>query len=520
MTSLPATPSTSGTDARLLLRERVDRMSTRAVVLRTIGGLLLALACFVMLLFVLAVIDVVVPLPGAMRWGGLLVAVVASGACAMVLALRPWLSGRRRLEAAEHIEDAAGANDQPIVRGLSLMPADADPLTETLRGRAEQRAAHLASTIEPHQAYPATALRRQGRWLWLACVGWLVLAIVFPNQLLGVFTRAIAPWMQTPPFNLTQLEPTWTPKPPNAGEDVTVNVDPSGRQPDGVEMLLLDEEGEVVESIPMTADEQGGYSHTLRNVDEPVTFKLQTNGRATKSYTIEPTPVEPQPAHASQTSDPTDPGGTTQYDPDAVAQRDAVPQDWQALRDRIESLLADLAEAEARAGEIDPSDAQAIQDLADLLASLSARAGSLAGDLSTLQTGLPAEAAASLAQLQAALSQLQAGQLPNAPGDSPSAQADWLNQAGQATSNDQARIARGLGESDVPSDSGTASGQPDPNSPAIQDPRAEGGYDSTANSGEDGPLPAAVMRQVPPRYRALITAYFNQLTKPEPEVEP
>ncbi len=509
MTSLPVSTSRQTGEAGRALRRGVGRSATRGVVLAMLGGLMLTAAGFAFLLLLLVAVDAFAPLPAAVRWAGLVLLVLLTLGAAGVLVVLPLLNQKRLMGAAEHIEVAAGASDQPVVRGLTLRDGGADAFTEALCERAKQRAADLSESVQPRQAYPASALRRQGRWLWLSCIGWLVLAIVFPSQLLGVFTRTLTPWVSAPPFSLTQLEPQWSPKPPVAGEDVSVTAVPEGVAPGGVDLLRLAEDGAVVERLAMTADGQGGFRHTLRHIDRAVTFKLEANGRATKAYTIEPT-LKPPAADTNAPDANTDsgnPGGTTQFDADAVTVRDSGAQ---ALRDRVDKLLAALADVEARAGSIDPADMQAARDLAGDISALSAEAAELAGELERLQSRLPDEAAASLSALQAALAQLQSAQLQPATGSGP---ADWLSQAAQAARNDQAQIGQGVGASVLPAASGTSSGGPDGTTPDFNDPQAAGGYDEQGVSGGDGPLPPAVMQQVPPSYRKLITAYFNKLAE-------
>lgn len=500
----------------------------RGRLLGSIGSLLFALGVLLSGLFILAVIDAVYPLAAAPRFTVMLLFLLSAAALGGTLAFKPWLNERFKFAAGEQIDRAGGALDQPVTRGLSLRePMDDDSLALMLIQRAEQRAADVAQSVEPRRAYPLANLRRQGRWLLLALGLWVLLAIILPGQFFSIFTRVALPWNDAPPFSLTQLDPTWEPKPPDAGDDVRVSVLPEGLMPESVDLLRVDSDGSEAERFEMLADAAGTFHYTLRQVEQPITFKLEAHGRATRSYTIQPTPRPPADADDDPNTDQgdeTNDGGSTTYDPDRVIARDITTHpDWPDLKAKLDSLMAKLAEVQANAASIDPIDAKALAELADQIAELSADAKALAGDLQAVRGELPPDAAAALAELQAALAGMQSATIPAPPGSSasPSAgtptPADWLDQAAKAAAQDRLRIAKGVGPSDQPTPEGVSSGNPDGTGPTVRDPSTSGTYDETGTNGESGPLPAAVMQQVPPSYRPLITAYFDRLAEPEPD---
>lgn len=528
MTSMSATITRSTQHARPGLRDHVDRSAKRGLILSTLGGLLLAVGCFVSGVVLLGAVDAIADLQAGQRGVGLFFIVLLTFAAGYWFACRPWQKAGRTLTTAEHIEAAAGVGGQPLVCSLSMMEGSNDALSNALVERAEQHAAELVGSVSPRCTYPLSMLQKQGRWLWLALVGVIVFAVLFPAQAPGQLARVFLPWSDTPAFSLTQLEPIWTPTKPVAGDDVRVEVLPSGVMPDAVDFVRVNVQGDEVERFAMVPEGRNVFTHVLGRVDQAILFKLEVNGRATRMYTIDLAPGDPGSSDQQKQSDidrsDQDPGGTTHYDPEAVAARDAsVAADWADLRDQIDDLLAGLAQAEAHAQSIDPSDTHGITTLAEQIAALSAQAADLSASLRALQGELPPDAAASLAALQDALSSMQASQLPVTPGspsqanDRESESADWLGEAGEAAGADQRRIARGLGASRVPSENGIASGDPGDGSPIFKDPQARGGYDERVGSGDDGPLPDAVMQQVPPRYRPLVTAYFNRLAQPNPE---
>lgn len=545
----PARPAPTRAVAQALRRD-VERSATRGRRLSMLSLGMLVFAVLIAGFFVIAGLDALIPMPGTLRGLlllGLLLGAAVVGGWAIIRCVR---SPRYTFGTAERIDEVTHHRDQPVVRGLSLMPAGIeDRLADSLRERAERNAADLTSVTPPRRVYPLRLLRRSAALLVVALLAWVVLAIIFPAQFGGMLARVLLPWGGAPPFSLTQLDPAWTPDEPTQGDDVTVSVQPEGVQPETVDFVRLDEQGNEAERFEMTADEQGGFSHTLAGIQSPIRFHLETRGRPTRDYTIDPRP-KPQPApgsapgsasgsDAESDSDqaPQDPGGTTTYDPQAAAElvRNAH-EDWPELRGRIEALMKKLADARQRAEAMDPTDREALKVLEADLGALSDEADDLTGDVRAMHADLPPDAAATLGKLLAALEQMQSdalGACPNpastgspaqptdAPGSDPgtadAAQTpqQWLDQVGQAAGADTRRLASGLGHSSVPTDSGTASGRPNGAAPDFTDPAATGAYDEQGVTAETGPLPPAVMQQVPPSYREHIRAYFTELAESE-----
>ena len=529
MSSLQTTTSRRGQDGREQLHEGMRRTVQRGRALASLRIVLLCLAALLGGLFIVALKDALFELPGGVRLTLLLALLLGSlGAC-VVLALRPWLNARFERAAGQQVDQAAGAPQQPVTLGLSLKDdlLDDDSLALMLLHRAETRAANVAHSVKPKQAYPLRRLRRPGTWLALTLALWLVLALIFPGQSFALFARVALPWSDTPPFSLTLLEPTWEPEPPDVGDDVVLSVEPSGLMPESVAWIRLDERGTEVERFTMISDGQGGFTHRLTNVQTSIDFRLEARGRHTRTYTITPTP-KPQAAEdnadASDDSDASEPDGSTNFDPDKIARRDLeAHRDWPGIKADIHRLLEQLAKAQALAQRLDPADAEALDALAKKLAELTDKAQQIAGQLAEMQGDLPADAAALLDDLAAALANMQSAALLAPPSAGPASAssgqptpADWLNQVDQATKADQQQIGQGVGPSDLPTDSGTTSGQPG-DGPAIRDPNASGTYDETNISGDEGPLPDAVMQQVPPSYRDFVSAYFDRLAEDQPQ---
>jgi hypothetical protein len=529
MSTLQTTTSRRDHDGREQLRDGMRRTVQRGRALASLRVVLLCLAVLLGGLFLLAVKDALFELPVGARLTLLVTLLLGTLGVCIVLALRPWLNAQFNRAAGEQVDHAADAPQQPVTVGLSLNDdsLDDDSLALMLLHRAETRAAEVAHSVKPKQAYPLRRLLRPGTWLALALAFWLLLVLIFPSQAYALFARVAMPWSDTPPFSLTQLEPTWEPAPPVAGDDVVLSVEPSGLMPETVDWVRLDEQGNEAERFTMSSDGQGGFSHLLSSVDAAIDFRLEARGRHTRTYTITPTP---RPQTAENTNDAPDDSptnsadGSTNFDPEKIAKRDLdAHRDWPGIKADLKQLLEQLNQAQATAKGIDPADAEALKALAKTLAELTKQAEQIAGELKAVQGDLPANAAALLDDLAAALTNMQSAALPAPPGagdpGTASGQptpADWLDQVGDATEADQQRIGQGVGPSDLPTESGTASGNPG-DGPDFRDPDATGTYDATNVSGDDGPLPEAVMQQVPPSYRTFVSTYFERLAEDSPK---
>ncbi|MEM6506208.1 MAG: hypothetical protein AAF711_12255 [Planctomycetota bacterium] len=515
---------TSRSDTQEQLREGMRWTVQRGRFFASLSVALLCAAAFIGGLFVLAIKDVIFDLPDLLRTLLLALLLLGSAGCFFVLAFRPWLNERFNRSAGEQIDSAAEREEQPVTLGLSLKePMDDDTLALMLLQRAESRAAKVAQSVKPSRAYPLRRLTSPGSWLALALAFWILLALVLPSHVFAIASRVIMPWSDTPPFSLTQMEPTWTPEPPDAGDDVTVSVEPTGRMPEAVELVVVDKDGKEIERYEMASDGEDGFSLTLKRVLEPIDFQLETRGRHTRTYTIVPTPKPPVPDQpvadgADDEQAGTSSEGSTSFDPDKVARRDLDNNEsWQAMKKKLEQMLAELAEAQQLADSLDPTDADALQELADKLAGIVKQAGELGDELAEVQGELPAEASALLDALQQALANMLSAKVPappgsqgGVPGGGDPTLADWLRQASDAAKGDQGRIGQGIGPSDEPSDSGTTSGTGG-DGPDIVDPSTAGTYREGNSSGEEGPLPDSVMQQVPPSYRDFISKYFENL---------
>lgn len=525
MSGLQTTTSRQLGQTHLQLRKEVQSSARRGRLFASIHTGLLCMSAMIAGLFFLALKDALFVLSAEMRLVLLILLTTSSMAAFAVLAIRPWRDKTFTHQAGEHIDAAAHEDKQPVTVGLTLKdPTDDDSLAQVLLQRAELRASHVARSVRPAQAYPMQLLRGPGSWLGMAVGLWLLLGLILPSQAFSMFSRVVMPWLDAPPFTLTQMQPQWTPEPPTAGDDVVLSVVPEGRMPEEVDWIVLNDHGDEAERFPMVNDGQGGFSYVLRQVDAPIQFRLEAFGRHTRTYTITPTPRPPiartEDEGEGDEGSVAEPDGTTQFDPDKAARRDLeAHRDWPGIKADLEKLLRELAKAQAEAESIAPSDVEAMQALADKLGDLSSQAKAIADKLAAMQGELPAEAAQLIDALGEALANMKSAALPAAPSSSEGTPingeptpAQWLDQAADAAKTDQNQIGKGLGPSDLPSESGTTSGNPE-ESPEIRDPSTTGTHRETSGSGDTGPLPDAVIRQIPPSYRDHVSAYFERLAQ-------
>ena len=520
MSSLQTSTSRGKSAGREQLHDDMRRAVQRGRLLASMSVVLLGLAALIGGLFVVALKDAIFVLPVAARAALLAVLVLGALSACIVLAIRPWLNERFNRSTGEQIDDVAQAKQQPVTVGLTLNDSmDDDTLALMLLQRAENRASEVARSVKPNEAYPIRRLLGPTIWLSNTLGIWLVFAIFMPNQAIGMAARVLLPWTDTPPFSFTQMQPYWEHTLVTGGPAYLVlDVETKGLQPEEVDWVLVDEQGNETERFPMQSNGRGWFKYETYAVGSPIDFRLEANGRQTRVYTIPPLTREFATDTAEDTSDEAeDTSGTTTFDPEKAAQRDLdANRDWPGVKAKLQQLLEELGEAQALADRIDPTDADALNGLADKLAKLTAEADKLAGELKAIQGELPDDAAALLDALTAALTDMQSAALPAPPSSSegtPIGQptpADWLRQAADAVQADQQKIGQGIGPSDLPTESGTASGTGGAD-PDFRDPDATGTYDDTAISGNDGPLPDAVMQQVPPSYRTFVSAYFETI---------
>ncbi len=429
---------------------------------------------------------------------------------------------RHRLQAAALLDHQLQLRAEPVATALSLEDQQ-DPLAQELRRRAADTADRASASARPASVVPLSRLS----WQAVAVAGvvllWVVTAAVFPMLPGRGILRYAFPLADVPPFSLTRFEVRWSPATPEAGDDVQVLAEAYGRVPDTVEAVMLDEEGRPIDRRALRGSGPGEYALELRGLREAVTFHLEAYGRRTRRYTITPRLPEPEIPEIDGDSGTLQPDETEQ----SGALRpgtgvDAPGAAVSGLMGRLAGLVSDLMALAEQARAAAADDPAAAAGLAEQWQALRDEAEALAEALRQASDASPAFAE-QLDALAQALAGLEIAGL-SAPADAADAGGDtsaspqrsaWAQALADAARNDAASLATGLGESLAEIESGLANlGGGDDENQAIRDPQASGGYDETLQDGDEGVLPEALMRQVPPRYRDQTSAYFRRLSEP------
>lgn len=500
------------------LEARADRVLRRVRRIDLVRQALYGFGLLLLVLWVMVVADALWPFAPWVRVS-LGVLWLAGAVLALVFLVRVPLRRRRgRLQAASLLDHQLQLRAEPVATALSVEDQQ-DPLAQALRRRAADTADRASASARPASVVPLSRLS----WQTVAVAGvvllWVVTAAVFPTLPGGGILRYSYPLTDVPPFSLTRFEVRWSPDTPEAGDDVQVLAETRGRVPETVEAVMLDDEDQPIDRRVLRGSGPGAFVFELRGLREPVTFHLEADGRRSRRYTITPRLPEPETPEAG--------GGPGAQQPDDMEQSgalrpgagdDAPGAAVPGLMGRLAGLVSNLMALAEQARAAEAGDADAAAGLAEQWQALRDEAEALSDALRQAGETSPAFAE-QLDALAQALAGLEIAGLP-APADfgddaAPSPQRSaWAQALADAARNDAASLATGLGESLAEIESGLANlGGGDDENPPVRDPQASGGYDETLQDGDEGVLPEALMRQVPPRYRDQTSAYFRRLSE-------
>lgn len=495
-------------------------MTARLRMMQRLGRLAMGLALLVALLLAWVIVDavVVVPMPGRVV-ALLCLAGLTVGLLGRTVLLRRDGDRDDRLAGAmiDHHE-ASGRMDVLVGLDLARSAQADDPLSVLLTGRAIEQSCAAAEAKTPREILPARLLGRPMSRLWLAAVGLLVMALLFPGIVPSGVHRLIQPTAPLPAYNLTRLEVSWSPAAPAYGADISLIVNTQGLKPAGVDILLLDRKGGIADQFALMPRDDDRFAGVLRNVREPIRFVLVVNGRRSAVYTITPQAEEDPEAPPSEEQPPEAdiPDGQTVRGPESQPSPES-----EAFTDNLAGLLEQLASLVEQIEQAQAGDAQELAAVRDAIKELleSADLGAAQAEALT-EAGVSEALADALSELEQKLSAMGLGGVPAPPGGaSPSDPADpqaaqsWLDQAAQAAREDEQALAEGLGALESASESGTSNLGGGPSDLSPRDPSATGRFEGDLNRIDSGNLPQAMLRQVPARYRDHIAAYFRQLAQ-------
>lgn len=494
--------SSSLNDAlRAIVRRRRRLAGTRRA-LAAAGGWLGALLALI-------VADAAWALPTGGRWGALLGLVAAAAALAGWCGRGVAAPANVSLGEARRFERDGRVPGHPLVSALQLeaqAPRDADEFSRALVVRSERRALEALKRAEDVLGGERAALRRMGAWLWAATVIWAVAVVIQPTAVSGALARLAWPAESQATAGLTRLEVRIDPAWPVRGEDAQVRVRAHGRTVASAELVELDEARRGVERWPMAAVGEGMFTHTLRNLREPVTYRAEAGGARSRPVTIEPRdPRAPSASRERQRA-------ATDEDEGAGAASVQAQAQPSADASVLEQPVGELAQQAHELGEI--ADDAGLAQLEAAVAEFEAAVK----ELEELLDDLAASDAGSLFEALEALA------LPTVGGVEAAAGADaWRRSVGEAAEADAATLdalegavaggAGPAGEQVIDADDST------PEPPVAE--AAVGDYHQWIAAAErTGLEPEAFARQIVPEYRELIASYFHRLGADDRSPEP
>ncbi len=242
-----------------------------------------AIACGAAALLVAAWADLVVDLPGAVRFVCLLVA-AGIGIVMLVRLGRFAFAKSSTTEVAKRADAIAGARGQ-VQAGVDLANADsgktgAVSLSTDLARMAIARAAQIAGAVSPAMITPAKPLAMPMSVLGAGLLFVLIFAVASPRMFATQWLRFTDPFGDHPPYSPL----VFTVEPGNGkvlfGGAFDVRATVTGGVAERVE-LVLDrpadtEAAEVNESLPMFPEGQGGWRATIADVTQPGTYFLRS----------------------------------------------------------------------------------------------------------------------------------------------------------------------------------------------------------------------------------------------------
>jgi hypothetical protein len=253
-----------------------SRLTARTFALLWRAGLLMLLAF---------ALDVVWPWPTALR---ALFMILWAGGSGFV-----WLRGWRRTlherpreeQVAREIEALHPGLDNALIHAVQFsaqttVPGPQADLIRRELARAEQEAAHLSP-----QAGVGRAPVRGHRLACLLVLGFVVLTALFTPRLYRFeLPRFFAPWLDTPPFTLTDFRVSPEGAIVRSGESLVVSVRVGGWMPRRLE--LMTGVGKSLQPTALTAVGDGVYTAQLDRLTQDTTYYVSADTGRSPRYLV------------------------------------------------------------------------------------------------------------------------------------------------------------------------------------------------------------------------------------------
>ncbi len=414
-----------------------------------------------------------------------------------------WLREAGRIDQATRPNDNAAVNATLLAQG----PGATTPLAHQLRRRALDNGQRAAQTVAPCTIVPGRPVVTQLLWLLAAGTAWLIVTIIEPRLIATGLLRLAHPWGDHPPFSQTTFQIHINPVEPLAGDDTTITATLGGLIPDDATLALFDLSHNITGRWSMQAQSDATFNRVLRDVREPLTFRIEAGDGWSRRMTIIPKPPPPaldvtSPASSEDVEGDASTGATGTASASAGAPQAAEVAASRELLDAAEHLAAQSAALASRLAGLRQDASPVPAWLDEQLSALEQRRGQFARRSQIL--------APRLGQTASQLELPDTNPMP-APADPKSAQESkaalrqWLEQVGNAAANDADTLMSGLQVLGV-----------QPHEQAAPVPLlAEGVTTEIVRGGDETPTSTdARLEQVPPEYRQLVARYYEALDRP------
>lgn len=281
--------------------------------------------------------------------------------------MSPMPTTAQQLHAAATLEQHHCLSGQPIVNALWLarqyQHTSPSSLTHQLQQRSLTHATHIASQADIAGSVDRRIFLFHRTRFAVILVVWLLVALLMPRLVMTGVQRLVNPWGNCPPFSLTRFHISLPDGAIMQGSDVTVDITLTGQLPTTLDWVALKPSDEPTYFTPwrrrfvesqrwrLEPLSQGSYRHRLRELDQDLTFELQTDTGQSQRVTLR---VEPRPVVASQPApDETEsPSPPVQTQPPAT--QSSSPQNQSVTSDNpdIQAAAAAMGALGVEAGKL------------------------------------------------------------------------------------------------------------------------------------------------------------------------
>ena len=239
-----------------------------------------------LVLIVAFALDMVWPWPALLR-GIFLIAWVGGIGFGL---LRSWRKERksrpREEQVAREIEALHPDLDNALIHAVQFgSPSTLEgPQAELIRrelARAEREAAHLA----PQAAVAVQTPARRQRFYAILVAGFLLLtALIAPRIYRFELPRFFAPWLDTPPFTLTDFSVSPAGAVVRSGESLVVSVRVGGWMPRRLELMTGN--GKTMQPMALTSTGDGAYTAQLDRLTQDTAYFVSADTGRSPRYLI------------------------------------------------------------------------------------------------------------------------------------------------------------------------------------------------------------------------------------------